>query len=261
MAGQAGHTALTVIEPESDRYRAELVLVRGLWVDAGIWRAAAAGFAHRGWRCVVVERSGEDVAPGEAGVAWRQRVEDVVRGREAKPIVIGHDAGALLALDLASRGLVRGAVAVAPLLDGLRTVLPPLARLLLAVRRKAAVNPPDLGHTYFARVPAEQHATLRAGLRPEPAALLRELERLAAPAAPVVPAVLVAQQADEIASQLFVEICARGIEADFLRLQGGHWPMLEPRVDDWITPIHRWIIKRVGHGLLVLRGDEDLIEP
>lgn len=256
----AGHTALTVIEPESDRYRAELVLVRGLWVDASIWRAAAAGFAHRGWRCVVVER-GEDVAPAEAGAAWRQGVEDAVRGRETKPIVIGHDAGALLALDLASRGLVRGAVAVAPLLDGLRVVLPPLARLLLPLRRKAAVNPPALGHAYFARIPLEQHATLCAGLRPEAASLLSELERLTAPAAPVVPALLVAQQADEIASQLFVEICARGIEADFLRLQGGHWPMLEPRVDDWITQIHRWIIKRVGHGLLVLRGDEDLIEP
>jgi pimeloyl-ACP methyl ester carboxylesterase len=167
-----------------------------------------------------------------------------------------------MALDLAARGLVRGAVAVAPLLDGLRAVLPPLGRLLLPWRRAAtAVPPPDAGHAYFARSPEEQRATLRAGLRPEPAAWLRELERLATPAAPAVPALLVAQQADEVASQLFVEICARGIEADFARFPGGHWPMLEARVDDWITPLHRWIIKRVGHGLLVLRGDEDLVEP
>jgi hypothetical protein len=75
-----------------------------------------------------------------------------------------------------------------------------------------------------------------------------------------VPTLLVAQHADPVAPHLLVEICARGIEADFLRLQGGHWPMLEPRADDWITQVHRWIIKAVGHGLLILRGDEDLVE-
>jgi len=259
----AGHAVLTTVEPESDRYRAELLFVRGLWVDGGIWRAAAAGFAHRGWRCVVVDRPEPSGDPRDRDApGWAEVVADAVRTRAAKPIVIGHDAGALVALDLASRGLVRGVVAVAPLLDGLRPVLTPLARLLLRLRPDASVVPPPaFSHGYFARIPAEQHAALRSGLRPERADFLRAIERLAMPPGPSAPALLVAQQADEVAPQLHVEICARGIEADLLRLQGSHWPMLEPRVDDWVTQIHRWIIKRVGHGLLVLRGDEDLVEP
>lgn len=253
----AEDAALTIIEPESDRYRAELIFLAGLWVGSSVWRTIAAGFAHRGWRCVLVDRSD----PGGTQ-DWPAAVSRVVRAREAKPILIGHDAGALLALDLAARDLVRGAVAVAPLLDGLQSILSPLARALLPLRRATSpVAPPDPASAYFSGIPAAQHELLRAGLHPEPVAYLRAVPRLGAPSAPRAPTLLVAQQADEVASQLFVEICASGIEADFLRLQGGHWPMLEARADDWITQVHRWIIKRVGHGLLILRGDEDLAEP
>jgi pimeloyl-ACP methyl ester carboxylesterase len=101
---------------------------------------------------------------------------------------------------------------------------------------------------------------LAGALGPEPAGVLREVDRLATPARPAVPALLVAPLADPVSPPMLNEICARGIEADFLRLQGGHWPMLESRADDWITQVHRWIIKTVGHGLLILRGDEDLVE-
>jgi len=258
MAETAG---LTVIEPESERYRADLVFVHGLWVGSGIWRAAVAGFAHRGWRCVLVDMPGP--ASSAAVVSsWPALVDEVVRGRAMKPIVIGHDAGGLVALDLATRGSVRAAIAVAPLLEGLSGVLTSLARATLRFRRATApVPPPAPDHAYFARIPADLQGGVRAGLVAEPVAWLRELERLAQPAAPRVPALLVAQQADPIAAQLFIEICARGIEADFLRCTGGHWPMLEGRVDDWVTQLHRWIIKRVGHGLLILRGDEDLVDP
>jgi len=257
MAKTAG---LTIIEPENERYRADLVFVHGLWVGSGIWRAAAAGFAHRGWRCLLVDLPPAALS-GDVVPSWPRFVAEVVRGRAVKPIVIGHDAGALLALELAARGAVCGAIAVAPLLEGLRGVLPPVVRATLRLRRgSAAVRAPDPVQPYFSGVPLEQRAALQSSLVAEPVSWLRAVERLTAPAAPAVPALLVAQQADVVAAQLFVEICARGIEADFQRLSGGHWPMLEARIDDWITPLHRWIIKRVGHGLLILRGDEDLVE-
>jgi pimeloyl-ACP methyl ester carboxylesterase len=247
---------VTVIEPESERYRADLVFLHGLWADAAIWRAAAAGFAHRGWRCVLVDAPADTASHGLAP-SFESALR-AVPGRETKPIVIGHDAGALVALDLAARGLVRGAVAVAPLVEGLAHLLPRRQRALLPLRRWGAVPPPPAEHPYFMGIPPAARDELRARLVAEPVARLRELERLTEPAAPAVPAVLVAQQADAVATTLFIEVCARGIEADFQRASGGHWPMLEERVDDWITQIHRWIIKRVGHGLLMLRGDEDL---
>jgi pimeloyl-ACP methyl ester carboxylesterase len=250
---------LTVLEPESERYRADLVFVHGLWVRSAVWRLAAAGFAHRGWRCLLLDLPPAD--DGDPPSSWPRFVADVVRGRPVKPIVVGHDAGALVALELAARGSVRGAVAVAPLLEGLRPILPATARALLRLRRAAApIAPPAADAAYFARIPAEHAALVQGGLSAEPAGWLRELEQLAAPVAPAVPTLLVAQQADPAAPQLLLEICARGIEADFLRFRGGHWPMLEGAVDDWVTQLHRWIIKRVGHGLLVLRGDEDLVE-
>jgi pimeloyl-ACP methyl ester carboxylesterase len=256
MAETAG---LTVIEPESERYRADLIFVHGLWVGAGVWRAVAAGFAHRGWRCLLLDTPAgrHDGTPA----SWPRFVAEVVRARPVKPIVIGHDAGALLALDLAAQGAVRGAIAVAPLLEGLRPILPALARTTLRLRRgSAVVAPPAWDHPYFERIAPEHAAVVRESLAAESVSWLRQMETLTEPAAPTVPTLLVAQQADAVASQLLLEIAARGIEADFLRCQGGHWPMLEGRTDDWITQLHRWLIKRVGHGLLILRGDEDLVD-
>ena len=248
-----------VLPPESERYKAELLFVHGLWVDARIWRGVAAGFAHRGWSCVLVDRPPSSTQSGRE--SWVRRVERAARAREVPPIAIGHDGGALVALDLAARGAVRAAVAVAPLLDGTASVQSRVGRLALRFRGDAApVPPPHPGHGFFAGIPDARRGQVAAVLGPEPAGVLREVDRLTMPARPVVPALLVAHESDPVASPLLAEICARGIEADFLRLAGGHWPMLEPRADDWITRIHRWIIRSAGDGLLALRGDEDLVD-
>lgn len=247
---------VTVVEPESERYRADLVFLHGLWAGSWVWRAAAAGFAHRGWRCVLIDASGA-AASSSLAAAFERALRELPE-RDAKPVVVGHDAGALIALDLAARGEVRGAVAIAPLLEGLRPLLTRGRRTMLRLRRWGAEPPPPREHPYFAGLSEAAGAELHAALAPEPVARLREVERLTEPAAPAVPALLVAQQGDAVATTLLVEICARGIEADFQRGAGGHWPMLGERVDDWVTVIHRWLIKRVGHGLLLLRGDEDL---
>jgi hypothetical protein len=36
--------------------------------------------------------------------------------------------------------------------------------------------------------------------------------------------------------------------------------MAEERLDAWSSALHRWIIRRAGKDLLLLRGDEDLRE-
>lgn len=250
---------LVLLAPESERYRAELLFLHGLWVDSRIWRAVAAGFAHRGWTCLL---AGSAPSSAESDGSSRVRgAEAAARGREVPPVVIGHDAGALVALDLAARGLVRSAVAIAPLLDGSAAVRSRVARLVQPLRAdRAPVAPPEAAHPYFAHVAEGRRAELAAALGPETVGALREVDRLAAPARPSVPALLVAAQDDPVSSPVLAEVCARGIEADFLRLpRGGHWPMLEARADDWITQVHRWIIRNAGQDLLVLRGDEDLV--
>jgi hypothetical protein len=63
-----------------------------------------------------------------------------------------------------------------------------------------------------------------------------------------------------VVAPALIEVTARGIEADFERLPGGHWPMAAERIDAWMTSLHRWIIRRAGASILLLRGDEDLRE-
>lgn len=251
---------LVVLPPESERYRAELLFLHGLWVDARIWRGVAAGFAHRGWTCLLAGAAPSSAESGEPSRVLR--AEAAARGREIPPVAVGHDAGALVALELAARGLVRAAVAIAPLLDGSPAVQSRITRLVQRLRADSApVAPPEPGQPYFAGVPDARRAEIAGALGPETAGALREVDRLATPARPAVPALLVVAQDDPVSSPLLVEICARGIEADFLRVpRGGHWPMLDPRADDWITQVHRWIIRNAGQDLLVLRGDEDLVD-
>ncbi|MEY4949993.1 MAG: Serine aminopeptidase [Pseudomonadota bacterium] len=258
---------LSSIEPESPRYATDLVFVHGLWADPGLWARVAGAMAHRGWRCHLLDVRAA-AAAGEAtrgsgrnrGLSgWSAAVAGVLRGLPAPAILVGHDVGGLVALALAAGGGLRAAVAVAPLVEGARAVAPPVERLRLRLFG-GVLPPPAPGHPSFAGLSTEAVARLGASLRPEPARLLASLRgAMLAPGEPVVPTLVVAQQADALVAPFAAEVLARGIGADFLLLEGGHWPMAGERSDAWASRIHRWIIQRVG-GLLLLSGDEDLRE-
>jgi pimeloyl-ACP methyl ester carboxylesterase len=251
---------LVRIEAENERYAAPLVFLHGLWVGPEIWRPAALGFAHRGWSCRLLDgRShGADGPPGPGFAGDVERVARELAALEAPAVVIGHDAGALVALALAERAAVRAAVAVAPLLEGASSLLDPLTRLrvLLGI---GDVAPPPAASDY--RKTSAPTAAQRLGgiVGPEPASRIKGLRsRALAPGAPQAPCALVAHEQDVVVSRALVEVTANGLGAELLRLEGGHWGMLEGEVDAWISPIHRWLIRRLGPSLLLLRGDEDL---
>lgn len=254
--------ALRVVEPEGERYAADLLLLHGLWTVPSVWGRAAVGLAQRGWRCWLADLRAP-VAGAESGAglaAWSDRAAAALRDLATPPIVIGHDAGALVALALAERGLPRAAIAVAPLLAGVDAAVGRLARWR-ARWTAAEVPAPPLDHACFAGLGAEERSWLAARLVSEPGALVGSVRgRAIAPGAPRVPTLLVAQAADPLVSQALVEITARGIEADALTLAGGHFPMAEAKLDAWTSQLHRWIIRRAGPDLLQLRGDEDLRE-
>jgi pimeloyl-ACP methyl ester carboxylesterase len=244
-----------VIDPENGRYAADLLFLHGLWTTSEIWQPVARGLAHRGWRCLLLDRSD---ASSESFDDWVARAEGASAALPAPPIVIGHDAGALVALALASRASVHAAIAVAPLLEGARGLVP-LARRLLARLSDAPVPPPKPSHPYWRVASETAAARLRAACVVESAARVasRRGEALA-PGAPAVATRLVAQRDDAVVSPALVEITARGVEADFRALPGGHWGLLEEGLDPWMTELHRWIIRRDGGSILLLRGDEDL---
>src|SRR5262245_21398394 len=104
-----------ITEPESERYTAPLLLLHGLWERASQWRRFAGYLAHRGWRCLALERRADVTDLAEHVGDLRAAV--AVLG--SSPVIVGHDLGAVLALHCADRA--RAVVALAPLVG------PPLA--------------------------------------------------------------------------------------------------------------------------------------
>ena len=250
---------LEPVEAENERYAASLLFVHGLWAGPQVWRGFAQGFAHRGWRCLLFDgRSRSSEAIGFEG--WRQSVASAAAGLEGPVVVVGHDAGGLIALSLAERGEVAAAVSVAPLLGGVA----PLLSLATRLRGRMGLgwaDPPDGDHPYRQTASPEARALVDALLAPEPAGRPASLRgRVLAPGAPVVPTLLVAQEADTVVPSALIEITGAGIAAESMSLPGGHWAMLEGRPDPWLMPVHRWLIRRLGPSLLLLRGDEDLVD-
>ncbi len=252
-------SGLAFIEGENERYAAPLVFLHGLWAGPEIWRPMAHGFAHRGWRCALADtRDSAREAPGFE--AWCEEVLRQLAPLDDAAVLVGHDAGALVALALAERGAVRAAVAVAPLLEGVTGVLDPFTRLRGRLGLGTA-EPPSQGHPYREAASEQARAILMEALAAEPAGRPASLRgRAVTPGAAPVPSLLVAQTSDAVVPRPLVEVTANGIEADTLCLPGSHWPMLESQPDAWISPVHRWLIRRLGPALLLLQGDEDLQE-
>src|SRR5215831_4692050 len=154
MAVRFGPLRAEVTDPESERFTAPLVLVHGLWAGAAVWRRFAGYLAHRGWRCIALERR------ADAGLDLGAHADDLgaaIAALDAPPVVVGHDLGALLALRCAEGG--RAVVALAPL------VAPPhalqRAGTWLTRWRGTALSPPPVGYPLRDRT--------------EPAALIKQV--------------------------------------------------------------------------------------
>ena len=105
--------------------RQPVVFVHGLWLLHSSWTAWRAHFEERGYATVAVDWPNDraDVAAAHAdldslaGTSVRDvadHVEEVIRGLDRKPIVVGHSFGGLLVQILAGRGLVAGTVTIDP---------------------------------------------------------------------------------------------------------------------------------------------------
>ena len=158
------------IDPESPRYTADLVLLHGAWSGPPIWGRIAAAMAQRGWRCHLVDlRAAASEVRGDAGAGWAAGARAVVATLEAPPIVVGHGAGGLVALELATAPGLRAAIAAAPLAEGPRPLAPILERWRLRLLR-GTLQPPGSDHPVFAGLASEDATRLAASLVAEVAA-------------------------------------------------------------------------------------------
>jgi non-heme chloroperoxidase len=105
--------------------RTPVVFVHGLWLLAESWDPWAALFEEQGFSAVAPgwpddpDTFDEAIAHPEAfaGKTVGQvadHFEEIIRGLERKPVIVGHSFGGLLTTILASRGLARASVAISP---------------------------------------------------------------------------------------------------------------------------------------------------
>jgi alpha-beta hydrolase superfamily lysophospholipase len=241
MATRVGPLFAEVTSPEADKFTAPLVLVHGLWERAPAWRRFAGYLAHRGWRCIALERRA-DVSDVAAHVT---DLRTAIATLEAPPVIIGHDLGALLALRCTEAA--RAVIALAPLV-GPPFAAPPLALQRAGTRlarwRGAALRPPR--RQWRNAYPARDST--------EPARLVREIlaggPALAASVRASSRAVF-AVEGDEMIPVGVAAALAKHVGAELQVVPGcDHAALNTPGWDARVAAIHRWIIRHLGVDLL-----------
>jgi pimeloyl-ACP methyl ester carboxylesterase len=259
MERQRSHTAIDTIAAESAKFTAPIVLVHGLWCTAAVWHKFMGYLAHRGWTCHALHLnrpSDHLTAPRLAD--YLEVVRGVVAACAAPPVIIGHDLGALLALQCAAPA-VRARVALAPL------VPPPVAAtpnpILVRLRARLA-----MWRAQPLPVPRGRMATryfgssVPGGTRPDSSAAARELirgdVRLALDS--TTPSLVIAADDDPFSPSTDVARLAAHCGALFRSVpNAGHPLPWEAGWEQRVSEIHRWLVQTLGEVLLVPREEEE----
>jgi pimeloyl-ACP methyl ester carboxylesterase len=206
-----------------------------LWDRLESWRLFSGFFNHRGWRCAAIDVSGAaSLAELRAGLAV------AIESLEAPPVIVGHDLGALLALDAAARA--RAVVALSPL----GTAAMPALRAAgswLARRRGVDLGPPRGAWR------GSFDATLRSVESPR---LLADVAAARALDPVPVPALVMSGTADPLVPAEAARAQAAASGADLELVEGGHLLHRDEAWEKRVAIVHRWLVRNLGADLLVL---------
>jgi non-heme chloroperoxidase len=253
-----------IFRAESDRFAHPLLLIHGLWTGSWLWGRMAGFLGHRGWESWAVDLPGR----GRSGAGERsvdlvmERCVRIAGRMRERPILVGHDAGAVIALHLMGAVTPPAVVLLAPTLPGYGA----MGRVLGGIRRIAGailgrrIAPPSgrAAAVLFAGADAPATEMLRARLVEEEGRFVYQLLRGGMPgrAAPPRPPVLIVGGADDvIAPPDVVRAAAGDLGASSLVLPGGHWLPLEENWRETTGRVHRWIVQTLGDPLLLYRDD------
>jgi len=239
-----GPLTAEIIEPESEKFTAPLVLIHGLWERAATWRRFAGYLSHRGWRCIALQRR------GDAGLDLAAHVGDLAAALatlEQLPVIVGHDLGALLAFQCADRA--RAVVGMAPLV-GPPLAAPPAALVRAGTwfqrLRSTPLSPP--GGRWRSAYPLRDAV--------EPAQIVREI--LAGAPLPVTPSrptpsAVFAVEHDPVTPVAAAAALAERVGAELHRLPSTeHAALMATGWETHVAAMHRWIVQRLGVDLLAL---------
>lgn len=236
--------ALLAIRADFPRFGAPLLFVSGLWTDASVWHAPMSLLAQRGWDCFALQLPSAAAHARLDWADWQHALGAAIGCLDAPPVLVAHDAGVLLALEVDVG--VRACVGLAPFLpDAYRAAAPrafsPWAAGLAAWRHKPLHRPERLAHE---PPPQGWCATSAAVARAAAAwtvpAGLRSLPRL-----------LVAGDADVLCPAACLANLAAACAADAESLVGaGHALPWGRGWDRHMAQMHRWLVQKFGAELL-----------
>jgi pimeloyl-ACP methyl ester carboxylesterase len=243
------------LHAEGGRYAASIVCIPGLWAGPAVWRGFASYLGHRGWECHLL-----DLRPVRGGIVARAAAVGEYVGSLATPaILVGHDAGALVAHGVASRQPTAGVVMLAPLATASRGArrLVSTPRRVLSLIVGGPVSPP-VGAVAAAWIDVAEptRSQVVAGLALEDAASVRDVAwgRVLPPRpAGDAPVLLLAGERDAVLPLGAAEALARDVGAELRVLEGiGHWPLAGSGWQTTVGIVHRWLVQRLGAALLDL---------
>ncbi len=123
-----------------------IVMIHGMWGAPWCWENYRGFFEKRGYRCVTPALRYHDVPPGSPPdprlgtiglLDYAADLEHQIASLDAKPIVMGHSMGGLLAQILGSRDLAKALVLLAPAApEGIFSIRPSVLRTFLRVMSK-----------------------------------------------------------------------------------------------------------------------------
>jgi predicted alpha/beta hydrolase family esterase len=248
---------MVFVPPEGGRYATSLVFVPGLWTPAAALRGLASFLGHRGWEGRILEL----VRQG----GLRARVDVVLaamRATTSPPVLVGHGAGSIVALE-ASRQTAPGALALlCPTLPGspASQALTRRWEALSALALGRDVPPPAAGSAGRIYGP-----TAAPALESDTREAVLDVVRGRLPLRPVagIPTLVVSSPDDPLLGPESAVRLATTLAATHRTLPGGHWTVTGPRWKEAVGVLHRWLVQSLGESLLELyeeamadRGDE-----
>lgn len=241
MRSTFGPLAADLSEAERAKFTAPLVLVHGLWDAPHSWRRFMGYLSHRGWRCIAL--GWQDSAHRQSLGHTRQSLAAALDELGEAPVLLGHDLGGLLALEVAERS--RAAVALAPLIPTATTSLEGAGTWLQRLRGGARSPGRSLADQYPSARPTESIDLLRD---------VAELGAIAGvdDAGDRPPRLVVAGADDRLAPASAARALAAVCAADFEVVPGGHRLHLDDGWEERAATVHRWLIRSLGEDLLAL---------
>ena len=236
------------VHAEAARYATSLLFLPGLWAAPELWRGVASYLAHRGWESGII-----DLRTAAGDIASRaQQVADHAAGLPAPPVLIGHDAGGLVALAAAGRGPAAAVVLVAPAPE--RVVARAMALGIAPFRRRPVPAPEGWrAARLLGDLPAAARAQLGAD---DPAAIWDVVWRRPVLPAAKVPTLLVVGDRDPLLPPPAARALAAAVSAEEAVVTGaGHWPHVGPTWSALVNLVHRWLVQRLGEPLLEQYAD------